>query len=274
MEVQNEARLRLDAYSIRMLKRIGDLGNIIIRQHPTPTKRHSVLLGAVMKADENANAIRHLAQINAIDEMHVLLRTFVEMTVNVCYLQYASEAEIERFIHHDAIAGLISLEDFNRAQAGISKVPADLERRTAAHAANASTASGLSVKARQWSSETKNLFDRAKIVDDSVGNADLRTLMASTYVSGSGYDHGSFKTLHKHAYYLRTGQVRHRLETAFGVNCAIQGLIYASHMFARFLAAYVGNATEEMDKDGREATAITEMATEDFKRHNALREHK
>ena len=92
-------------------------------------------------------------------------------------------------------------------------------------------------------------------------------LLASMYVTGSGYTHGSYKTLHKHAKYLVTGKREHPLETGFGVNNATQGVSYVQQVLARYLAFRLGTSIEVLSQLGAESIRILTVATEDLKRH-------
>jgi hypothetical protein len=116
-----------------------------------------------------------------VDEMNVLMRTMVELVINTTYLQYASDAELKRFLHHDAISGHIAMIDFSRATQGGAEFDLGTAMKITKYAAAASKTSGLSFKDRQWNVETKTLKQRADIIDKEMGQALFAELLASIY---------------------------------------------------------------------------------------------
>jgi len=257
-----------------MDKEVSEFANEIMRQNPTATAPLTILLGTILKAKESIKAIIHLGTIRSIDEMHVLLRTLVEMIVNTCYLQYSSQEELKRYIHFDPIAGHTALNDFMKATQGRSKVDKTLTKRTKEHAINANKESGIPLLKREWSVDARHLSERVKIIDANIGGTEFAELLATVYVTGSGYTHGGYKTLHKHAHYLRGGEPEHPLGTAYGVNSALYGAIYALLMFGRYLARRFAFSTQKLDSLGSESLRLTELASEDFRLHRESLEKK
>ena len=140
---------------------------------PVATERMSLLLGTVLKISESGKAVLHLGQIGAVDEMNVLLRTQVELLINICYLQESSDEELNRFLHHDAVNSRIAMLDFAKATETTNDFPKELAARVNKSAYAASEASGLGVDARIWSKDTRNLKQRADAVDQKTGLCDL-----------------------------------------------------------------------------------------------------
>lgn len=265
MRVQKECNSQLVSILQEMGQILAKYANEIMKQYPDATKQLTILLGSILKASESTTAIVHLGKIGLSDEMNVLLRTLVELIINTCYLQSSSGEEIERYIRFDAIANHTAMEDFKRANKGRNKFAVALTKRTRAHAEAASEASGLSLTKREWT--TKTLKKRADSIDTHIKSTMFAEFLATVYVTGSGYTHAGFKTLHKHAYYLRTGKREHPLETAYCVTNAIYGVTYALDVFGRYLGNRFGFSTERSKVLSAEALRLTEIALEDFRLH-------
>ncbi len=248
-----------------MDKILAGYANEVMKQYPVATKQLTILLGSIIKASESTAAIVFLGSKGLSDEMNVLLRTLVELIINTCYLQSSSDEEIGRYIRFDAIANHTAMEDFKRANKGRNQLGVALTNRTRAHAEAASEASGLPLKKREWTPQT--LKKRADSIDTHIKSTMFAEFLATFYVTGSGYTHAGFKTLHKHAYYLRTGELEHPLETAYGVNNAIYGVTYALYVFGRYLGNRFGFSTERSKVLRAEALRLTEIALEDFRLH-------
>lgn len=263
--VQKQCKIQLISILREKKQILAEDAHEILKRNPVGTKQLTVLLGSILKAMESTTAIVHLGEIGLSDEMNVLLRTLVELVINACYFQYSSDEELERYIHFDAIANHTAIEDFNRANKGRNKFAIDLTKRTKAYAEAANKASGLSLEKRQWNVETKTLKQRADVIDTRIKATIFAEFLATVYVTGSGYTHAGFKTLHKHAYYLQTGNREHPLETAYGVNTAIYGVTYALDVLGKYLGNRFGFPTERSTILSAEALRITEIAREDFK---------
>jgi Family of unknown function (DUF5677) len=199
--------------------------------------------------------------------MNVLMRTMVELVINTTYLQYASDAELKRFLHHDAISGHIAMIDFSRATQGGAEFDLGTAMKITKYAAAASKTSGLSFKDRQWNVETKTLKQRADIIDKEMGQALFAELLASIYVTGSGYTHGSFKTIHKHAYYLTTGTREHPLVTMFGECNCIFGVGYILDVFGRYLGFRFRLQTKRLKQLAVESRRLAGISLEDLRIH-------
>jgi hypothetical protein len=271
--VQEECRKELTAIITAMMKLLAEFGTAIRRSDRTPTNRLTVLLGAIMKAQESSRAIVYLGKIGAVDEMNVLLRTLVELVVNVCYFQHASDAELKRFLKHDAIAGYIAMKDFSKATQGTAPFPSDLELRITNQANLAKAESGLGLDARLWNVETKTLKKRADKVDATIGGSHFAQIMASVYVTGSGYTHAGFKTIHRYCYYLMTGKGEQPLVNTFGVANAIHGVSYALHVFGRYIALQHGFDLDAFDSLEKESLRIVEVSREDLRLHRKAQQN-
>lgn len=272
LRVQKECKIRLLSILRELRQIMAEYADGIMKQDPIATKRLSVLLGSILKAVESTIAIAHLADIGSSDEMNVLLRTLVELIVNACYFQYSSDTELDRYIHFDAIASHTAMEDFMQADKGRNKLGAALTKRTKAYADAANKASGLSLKKRQWNVETRNLKERADLIDSQLNTKMFAVFLATVYITGSGYTHAGFKTLHKHAYYLRTGEREHPLESAYGVNSVIYGVTYALDIFGIYLGNRFRLSTERSKVLSTEALKLSEIALADLRLYRRSRD--
>jgi hypothetical protein len=228
----------------------------------------------VAKLRESASAILLLGEGGYVDEMSILLRTMVELTINVCYLQYASDEELSRYLHHDPIAGYIALQDMSRAAKGSMKVPQELATRVKKMATDAESLSGLSLDSRVWNVNRQTLHQRATIVDDNTGRTDFAGMLALVYVTASGYVHGGYKMLHKHALYLTQSEVDHPLRTLFGVNNVIHGVGYVQLILARYFAGRFDLSTQPMNELAQEGEFISNTSHKDYQLHRKTQQSK
>lgn len=257
---------------IQLLELYEELGNIliasantVIKAHPLADERLTLLLGAVLKLKEATKAIMMLGKAGLGDEMNVLLRTQVETITNICYLQHASDEEFSRFIHHDPIVGYIAMLDIERASKGKLRVPSVLASRVKGHAEAAREASGSDLDRRVWSGETKTLKQRADFVDERMGDLDFGQMLALTYAMGSGYTHGSYKTIHKHGLILTTGNAEHPLSNMFGVNNVIHGIGYVTLIFCRYFSMRFNLPRDRINELAADTVRIIEVAGADYR---------
>jgi hypothetical protein len=245
-----------------------------MKREPTVTERSLLLVATVAKLRECASAILHLGKLGYVDEMSILLRTMVELTINVCYLQYASDEELSRYLHHDPIAGYIALQDMSRASKGSMQVPHELATRVKQMATDAKNSSGLLLDSRVWNVNRQTLHQRASIVDEKTDRTDFAGMLALVYVTASGYVHGGYKTLHKHALYLTHGEVDHPLRTMFGVNNVIHGVGYVQLILARYFAGRFDLSTQLINELAQEGELISNTSHRDYQLHRKSKQPK
>jgi hypothetical protein len=145
LNVQIECKRNLLAIEREIADILATHANTLKRANPKVSERSSVLYGAICKLQEASRAVRLLGEHGFVDEMNALLRTQVELTVNVCYLQNATDEEVLSYLHHDPIAGYIALQDIIKASGGTVAVPPDLRSRVSKQAQEASDLTG-----RRW----------------------------------------------------------------------------------------------------------------------------
>jgi Family of unknown function (DUF5677) len=267
LRVQKTCKRELTAIVKEISGILGEFAAKIVKRNPKAEERVTVLLGALLKASESARAILILGNSGFVDEMNVLMRTMVELVINAAYLQYARDAEFKRFLHHDAISGHIAMLDFSRATQGNAEFDLGTAMRVTKNATAAANASGLSLTDRQWNVETRTLKQRADVIDEEMGQALFAELLASIYVTGSGYTHGSFKTIHKHAYYLTTGTREHPLVTMFGECNSIFGVGYILDVFGRYLGFRFKLPTKRLKALAVESRRLSGISLEDLRIH-------
>lgn len=267
LRVQKKCNQELRTIEMKLGNIIARQANDLMKREPNGTQRSILLVAAVSKLRETASAILHLGKLGYVDEMSILLRTMVELTINVCYLQYATDEELSRYLHHDPIAGYIALQDMSRAAKGGMKVPQELATRVKKMATDAESVSGLSLDSRVWNVNRQTLHQRATIVDEKTGRTDFAGMLALVYVTASGYVHGGYKTLHKHALYLTHGEVDHPLRTMFGVNNVIHGVGYVQLILARYFAGRFDLSTQLINELVQEGELISNTSHKDYQSH-------
>lgn len=261
LKIQTECRQQLLVLEQATANILVGFANELKRRDPKVTEQSAVLYGAICKLQEGSAAIRLLSQHGYVDEMNVLLRTQVELSVNACYLQHAPDEELMSYMNHDSIAGLVALHDMERAHKNLL-VPADLHSRVTKLANEASSASGLKVNSRTW--DKKNLKKRADTIDEQTGQSDFASLLATVYVTGSGYVHGSYKTIHKHVRYLIAGEKDYPWHVMFGANNVLHGVGHVQFIVARYLAKRFDFDTERLNELATQAVHVCEVMNADY----------
>lgn len=274
LRVQKACNQKLRIIEEKLGNMIAGQANALMKREPNGTQRSLLLVAMVAKLRESASAILHLGQVGYVDEMSILLRTMVELSINVCYLQYASDRELSRYLHHDPIAGYIALQDMTRASKGSMQIPQELSTRVKKMATDAESSSGLPLDSRVWNVNRQTLHQRANIVDEKTGRTDFAGMLALVYVTASGYVHGGYKTLHKHALYLTHGEVDHPRRILFGVNNVIHGVGYVQLIVARYFAGRFDEPTQVMNELAQESALISNTSYEDYQLHRKAMQSK
>jgi hypothetical protein len=265
LDVQKECQKELVALVNRLRQVVTDQANDIKNREPNVTERSLILSSSVSKLNELARVILQIRSLDAIDEMQVLLRSMLELVVNACYLQQASDDEMWKYLHFDPINNHTAMTDLERASGGRLRIPKELAERTTKLATDASAASNLALGSRDWSK--KNLFKRAVSVDKAVGGDDLAMLMANIYVMGSGYVHTTYKTLHRHANWLLHGEKEHPLRILFGTNNAIHGVALVLINLGRYFNRKYDTARQPFNEAAVIAEHLANVANEDHSNH-------
>lgn len=143
LDVQKECQRELVTLVNSLKRLVTDQANEIKNRDPNVTERSLILFSSVSKLNEIARVILQIRSIHAIDEMHVLLRSMLELVVNACYLQHASDEEMWKYLHFDPINSHTAMTDLERAAGGRLKIPKDLSERVTRLATDASVASNL-----------------------------------------------------------------------------------------------------------------------------------
>jgi hypothetical protein len=266
LDIQKECQKELVALVDGLRRVITDQANEIKNREPNVTERSLILSSSVSKLNEIARVILQIRSIDAIDEMHVLLRSMLELVVNACYLQHASDEEMLKYLHFDPINSHTAMTDLERASGGRLKIPKELSERTTKLATDASAASNLPLGSREWSK--KNLFKRAVIVDKVVGGEDFAMLMANIYVTGSGYVHTTYKTLDRHAKWLLKSEAEHPLRILFGTNNAIHGVALILINLGRYFNRQFDTVSQPLNEAAKLAEHLANVAHKD---HNNYR---
>ena len=262
LKVQTECRARLLALEQETANILASFANELKRRNPNVTNQSAVLYGAINKLKEGSAAIRLLSQHGYVDELNVILRTQVELSINACYLQHASDDELTSYMHHDSIAGLVALQDIKKAHVSLL-IPPDLDNRVAMQANEASRLSSLKLDSRTW--DKKNLKKKADVIDGQTGLTDFVGLLATVYVTGSGYVHGSYKTIHKHVRYLISGEIEHPWHVLYGANNVLHGVEHVQFIIARYLANQFGFDTERLNELALESVHICDDMYENYR---------
>ena len=262
---QKECQRDLIALVNGLKRVITDQANEVKNREPIVTERSLILFSAVSKLNELARVILQIGYIDAVDEMLILLRSMVELVINACYLQHAGDDEVSKYLHCDPIISHTAMTDLERASGGKLKIPKELSERTTRLATDASAASHLSLGSREWS--RKNLYKRAVVVDKAVGGDDLATLIALIYVTGSGYVHATYKTLDRHAKYLRHGEAEHPRRILFGTNNAIHGVAVVLINLGRYFNRRFDTARQPFNEAAKFAEHLANVAHTDHSNH-------
>jgi hypothetical protein len=265
LDVQEECQKELVALVNRLRRAITDQANEIKNRAPNVTERSLILSSSVSKLNEIARVILQVRTIDATDEMHVLLRSMLELVVNACYLQHATDEEIRKYLHFDPINNHTAMIDLERASGGTLKIPKELADRVTKLAIEANAASNLALGSREWSKN--NLYKRAVVVDKAVGGEYFTMLMANIYVTGSGYVHATYKTLDRHSKWLLNSEAEHPLRILFGTNNAIHGVALILINLGRYFNRKFGTATQLFDEAAKRAEHLANVANEDHNNH-------
>jgi len=265
LDVQKECQKNLVALVNGLRRVITDQANEIKNREPNVVERSLILSSSVSKLNEVARVILQIRSVDAIDEMHVLLRSMLELAVNACYMQHASDEEMWKYLHFDPINNHTAMTDLERASNGKLKISKELSERTTKLATEASAVSNLPLGSRDWSK--KNLFKRAVIVDKAVGGDDFAMLMANIYVTGSGYVHTTYKTLDRHAKWLLNGEAEHPLRILFGTNNAIHGVALILINLGRYFNRKFDTARQPFSEAAIRSEHLANVANIDHSNH-------
>jgi hypothetical protein len=265
LDVQKECQKELVALVDGLRQVIIDQANEIKNREANVKERSLILSSSVSRLNEFARVILRIRSIDAIDEMHILLRSMLELVINACYLQHASDEEMWKYLYFDPINSHTAMTDLERASDGKLKIPKELSERTTRLATDASAASNLPLGSREWSK--KNLFKRAVIVDEAVGGNDFAMLMANIYVTGSGYVHNTYKTLDRHAKWLLKSETEHPLRILFGTNNAINGVALILINLGRYFNRKFDTASQPFNEAAKLAEHLTNIANIDHSNH-------
>ena len=264
LRVQRECRAKLRTIQIQIGNILARHANTVKHLNPVVEKRSALLFAAVCKLQESSDAILLLGDHGYVDEMNILLRSQVELVVNVCYLQHANDDDLAGFIHHDPIAGYIAMQDIVKASKGALVMPDELAQRVTTQAEDAKNASGLSLTSRNW--DKKNIKQKADAIDRELDTEDFAGMLATIYVTGSGCVHGSYKTLHKHIMYLVHSEEDTPWHTMFGANNVIHGIGYVQLVFARYFAKRFDLPNERLDELAHEGQLVCDEMDKDYRR--------
>lgn len=262
--VQEEAQKHLLQMLDEMRKLVLEQSLDLMKKNPKVTNRAAILFGGIEKMDNMRRVIVLLVGRRAYDEMHVLLRTMVDLVVNILYLQFASEEEVERFVDFDYIAGNMAVKRFHNSGTD-TRLPDELVERTTKAAKRASSQSHLSLSQKEWSRETQNLRERAELVDKHLGGHAVATMYASLYTVTTGNVHATYKTFKPYIDRMVHGVHMHRLEEIADENTCLHGLLFVISIIGHFLIknhGYSEGRTLEIMEQGQ---LVAEIVRENYK---------
>jgi hypothetical protein len=265
LDVQKECQKRMCTVVNLLRQEITDRANEIKNRDTKVTPRNLVLFTAVAKIVDTARVILFIRNIRATDEMNMMLRPMVEMAVNACYLHEGPDEEIQRFIYFDSINNHTAMLDLEKVSGNRVRVPKATRDSVIKRATEAATLTGLKLGSREWTKVT--LFNRAALIDKAVGGFDFAALMANMYVSGSGYVHGTYKTMDRYRKWMLDSEEEHPLSVMYGATNAISGIGHVLITLGRYFHSKFGTCRDKIDEWENELIRVSGIALEDFKLH-------
>jgi len=265
LDVQRECRESIYSIVNILRQEVTDRANEIKNRDKNGTPRNMVLFTAVPKIVDIARVITFIRNIRAADEMQMLLRPMVEMAVNACYLQEVSDEEVQRFVYFDLINNHTAMLDLENAVGNRFTIPKELRDRVIKQANEVQTLTGLKLGSRTWTRVT--LFDRASLIDRAVGGFDFAALMANIYVTGSGYVHGTYKTMERYRKWIVESEEEHPLHVMYGATEGMLGVGHVLVALGRYFHNKFGTRRDKIDEWENELIRISSIALEDYKQH-------
>jgi hypothetical protein len=199
--------------------------------------RLEVLLASIISAANGARAIMRLYADRPYSEaMHTLLRSLAELVINACYLQIASEEELNSYRLYDTIM-------LDKAQRLIrelrpnflSGAPKQTLVAFREHAEQVKQQTRDTVSNNSWTKTA--LHDRAIALDDRYKFELFKFISRVIYSSGHSYTHWTFASLTQPVEFLRTGN-HDDAATRSEAYLALFGTAQVLHIFSLFICVH------------------------------------
>jgi hypothetical protein len=160
-----------------------------------PGARLSILIATAAKAINTSNAIRMLCvERPYFEEMNVLARSLIESIVNAAFIQFATDDEVNAFMHFDSISLLKAL----RVAQGVSPealsiLSEKLRNDFRAHADSIKTMLGKDEKDFNWT--RLDVASRGDRIDKALGVPAFAPVCKVLFPSPHVFVHGSYRSL-------------------------------------------------------------------------------
>jgi hypothetical protein len=168
--------------------------------------RLEVMLAAIVRTVNSANAIKLLyTERPYSEEMNTLLRPLVELIVNACYIQIASDAEVECYRTYDTVMLEKSIRLAEEiVPTGLSGVTPENRKLFAEHIKTINQTFAGVMSTTSW---TKlDLTSRGSAIDKHTGLTNCHFLTKVVYRIGHTYTHATYGSLENTIDTFKTGQ--------------------------------------------------------------------
>ncbi len=197
--------------------------------------QNTLLLASVLKVKQTGKAVEVLADAGCVEEIQMIGRTLVEITVNAAYLQESGDKEVERYLRfqpravYEQVGMLRSGRDRDVTSGVLDKIKHLV--------VGTGLAKGKENSDPSWTA--KSLLERAQFSDKASQIAVMDVLVRRCYPRGHGAVHGTVDSLSPFITAVMPSQEskpgeRHTamIDALFSVNlCLFSLCTYLNHFF-------------------------------------------
>jgi hypothetical protein len=225
------------------LIRIEDFRNLLFLRHrealssAAPDQRLLILLATLLKLRKQARACLLLAQEFMVEEILVTTRTMAEVSVNAAYLQFAEDAELDRFHQFDT-QGLYRHSEKLRPITS-RELTVEQESELQYFVTEARKVTQLADKAQSWSRTHPTLISRAECVEEKMADSFMSALVLTAYNWAHRAVHGTGDALRPFYGALGGGEVPLTAERLEEVRAALSFVTFCLETFAFFFDRFL-----------------------------------
>jgi hypothetical protein len=225
------------------LIRIESFRDLLFARHrevlssSAPDERLLILVATLLKLRKQARACLLLAQEFMVEEILVTTRTMVEVAVNAAHLQFADNAELDRFHHFDAQSLYKHSEKLRLITSREPSIEQEAELRLLV--AEARSLTQLPDRAQSWSRTHSTLISRAECVEGKMSNSFMPALVLTAYNWAHRAVHGTSDAVRPFYGALGSGEVPLSAERLEEVRMALSLVTFCLETYAFFFDRFL-----------------------------------
>jgi hypothetical protein len=161
--------------------------------------RISILIATAMKAINTSHAICRLcADRPYFEEMNVVTRSLIDSVVNGVFIQFASDEEVQSFMHFDSISLAKAIRIAEGVAPGATSVLSEkLRQDFNDHTNSVKTMLGKTDQDFGWT--RLDIVSKGDRIDKGLGVPVFGVVCKVLFPSGHAYVHGSYRSLEAYA---------------------------------------------------------------------------